>query len=105
MTDKKKIEFTITAGPSKAELIAALFFNAKESPHLVTFTLVPYGAAAKEYGNAPRVFEVQIDGVERESGCGSSWNLKGRIGGVWQDFSCYFDSTRRKGHFTAYVAS
>lgn len=103
MAQGKKIEFAITAGPPKDELIAALFFNSEFTRHTLSFTLTPHGETARFYGSDSRVFVVGISGIEREGDSDTGWILKGWVIGLNQKFKCHYDSESRKGRFTTHA--
>ena len=81
-------EFPILDGPSKFDLMAALFDEKR-----VRFNL--------EYAG---LVTVQINRVEAEDGSRDSWNIAGRLFGIVNptttDFTGYYSSKQRKGDIT-----
>ena len=98
----KKSSYEITDGPSKADLMFALFHATMNHPHSVEITI-----HAPENGPAYRSVKltIQINVVGREDGSGESWILDGHIitmDGVKHPFSqsnfnAYYTTKRRKG--------
>ena len=78
---------TILRGPTKLELMLALFDNTMENGRTVTF-LVGNGAArthddsGRELITGATRVTVAINEVSRESGDGDSWMIKGYIPGT-----------------------
>ena len=98
----KKSSYEITDGPSKADLIFALFHATYDHPHNVELTIY-----APENGPAVRSVKltIQINVVAREDGSGESWILDGHIitmeghkhPNSSSSFNAYYSTKRRKG--------
>lgn len=68
------LEFTITAGPSKFDLMTSLFISTAETPHYVMFTL----RLGLVHGGVQQT-QVCINSVEREDGGDERWRIKGWV--------------------------
>lgn len=108
----------ILAGPSKFDLMLALFDNSNDRKRYVQFTLqvdggvgvvktqsvAPQGAKAliAAMDKLPTVVEADITNVEREDGSSESWNIEGRLSMAngYPRFTAYFDTRSRKGTLT-----
>ena len=72
-----------------------------EKGKTVTFTIQIEDGKGRE-----AQFETQVNGVEAEDGSREAWRLYGFIVAInaklieWRRFRAYFDTRRRKGHFT-----
>ncbi|MDO8601658.1 MAG: hypothetical protein Q7R62_00795 [bacterium] len=92
----KKIgdHWAIVNGPSKFDLMVALFYGSgleKTRPE-VTFEI---GA-----GGETRRVSCIINSISREDGSGESWNIQGYTPHEepWMDFRAYFTTSVRQGH-------
>jgi hypothetical protein len=109
----------IVAGPSKFDLMLALFDNSNASKRHVQFTLQVEGGSNEvktqsftgpnavsnmlaAMDKLPTVVETDITSVEREDGSGESWNIEGYINTPkgYRRFKAYFDTRSRKGTLT-----
>lgn len=86
-------QFEIMDGPSKFDLMTALFVWKPERPKV----LFSYGAGS---------FNATISAVEAEDGSGESWNIKGyaydnaaRVK-IHRQFHGYFHTGKRRGYIT-----
>lgn len=83
--------FHLTGGPSKYDLMLALFDGRGNEQRLVTFSLQHIGE-----------IEVRIMGVDREDGSAESWVFKGYAESFAQPgpnkVEGYFHTQRRHGH-------
>jgi hypothetical protein len=82
------IPVSITNGPSKFDLMQALFVRKPTRP-TVTFIV--------SQDNAVQVF---IDLVEAEDASGESWNIKGSVGNN-KKFLAYYQTDKRTGRYQA----
>lgn len=83
--------FTIMAGPSKFDLMLALFDLTANKPHKVSFTL-----------HETTYTDVRVNSVSQEDGSGESWNIAGyisRAGDTLERFSAYYRTDLRTGRF------
>lgn len=83
-------QYQIVTGPSKWDLMQALFEGNSDSQKPVIFTV-------EGIGN----IEVQINDVGREDGSGESWLIKGYerlLGSTLRPVKGYFNTRSRKGH-------
>lgn len=85
------LEMKILNGPSKWDIMLALFDNTARAVRTVKFT-------CDQTGLPTRDFEVSIDSVLREDGSGESWEFTGHVG--FQSVKGCFNTVTRKGHFT-----
>lgn len=95
-----EMSFKIVAGPSKFDLMTALFAKGATNP--LEFSLKGFLPDALVVdGNPPRIKKVRLSSVEREDGSGESWNLKGWVdtGGYGSKFKAYYDTRNRGGYF------
>ncbi len=80
----------IVSGPSKMELMLALFDSSNQRERPVEFT-------TQDRGGESYAYDVRITQVGKEDGSGESWLFEGYtqsgrpVGG-------YFSTTRRRGH-------
>ena len=89
--------FTVNAGPSKLDLMLALFDSTCDKPRPVTFTVAAWPENAKPSEKTQPV-TVHINSVQREDGSGESWNIDGRIeGGPSTSCSIYYSTRSRTG--------
>lgn len=89
--------FNITDGPSKFDLMVALFDGDCRHRRMVRFSLEDPEASPK-YGDIPD-HEFVINGFTREDGSGESWNFTGYYPGSSQGAPCKgtFSTQIRKG--------
>lgn len=96
MADQYETEFNVTDGPSKFDLMAALFASTGRNTITVKFTIQQRIPGTAKASGAPQAIEVNIGSVEREDGSGQSW-IVGGMANEGRRFACYFDSRTRSG--------
>lgn len=84
------VEAKIIQGPSKFDLVQALFVRKPTRPN-ITFTL----------GHADEEVNAFVDSVEAEDGSGESWNIKGYVGNN-KKFTAYYRTDRRAGIYRVF---
>lgn len=102
MTTKNQ-QFRITNGPSKFDLMVALFVGAAKRRHHLTFTVGDNTLMDMARNIVRGTVEVVINEVSREDDSGESWCLNGYVpvahSGLEQ-IRLYFHTTTRKGWLT-----
>lgn len=97
MTHQKEAQFQITEGPSKFDLMIALF----KKDEAVRFSVTPDPLTGTK---SPVILTVQINGITVEDGSHESWLMQGMWKLSWDlnllnwtNFHGYYDSRTRKG--------
>lgn len=78
----------IINGPSKWDLMLAIFDSTSSNPRVLTFEITD---------DSIDEVEVRINGVRREDSSGESWSMSGRLGPVSDTVKIYFNTQTRKG--------
>ena len=116
-------ELIVTNGPSKWDLMLALFDSEHDRTRSVTFTVQgsnwPTTATERERRSpeekfeaelydrdmGPHEIEVVIDGVEHDTGDGESWKISGYIkDSNDEDIEGFYSTRRRRGRFEIVAA-
>jgi len=97
----QELQFIVLQGPSKFDLMTAVFVGQSDAQIRVKFGVQPYGDKKSTFPNHMTVCEARILGVEREDGSGERWIVKGYL--YFKNdsaaFSGYYTTQDRTGHF------
>ncbi len=89
--------FQIVGGPSKMDLMLALFDSSYRQPRPVSFNLVgwPEGQSAS---GTPRYIQMRVMSVQKEDGSGESWNVEATSQGPEsKNYKIYYSTQTRSG--------
>ena len=91
--------FKITDGPSKFDLMVALFHKAISNPTTVQFTF--HEEVIFSGSPTPFTWNIIIDSVGREDGSGESWLFTGSyrdvVAGMTRNLRGFFSTRNRRG--------
>ena len=100
---------SIIGGPSKFDLMLALFDNQAPHGRTVIFHLEEDLDERLGKGRTERRFTATIDAVQAEDGSAESWNFKGKghyhVNGVKFAVEGYYSTKRRRGHIRSMMVS
>ncbi|MCC2631751.1 MAG: hypothetical protein K0S20_450 [Patescibacteria group bacterium] len=101
--------YRIVSGPSKFDLMLALFHSTYSHSHYVEFEV------ALPSGCSPSKWEVRVQSIEREDGSGDSWNIVVDIISItstgvkmpsaslhkdYRSYKGYYSTKNRSGNFS-----
>jgi hypothetical protein len=89
--------FQIVGGPSKMDLMLALFDSSYDKPRPVNFSLIEWPEGQPASGT-PLHIQMHVTSVQKEDGSGESWNVEAAARGPEsKDYTMYYSTRTRTG--------